>query len=67
MITVNRDVEVLMLGGLQETRKIDKSSSRFYTGSESQEESLSGPRSQSEAIRGKSSATAIWAETQVMG
>ena len=56
-----------MLGGLQETRKIDKSSSRFYTGSESQEESLSGPRSQSEAIRGKSSATAIWAETQVMG
>ena len=49
--------------GLQETDKMEKSEPRFYTGSESQEKSLSGPRSQSEAIRGKSSATAIWAET----
>ena len=53
--------------GLQETDKMEKSKPRFYTGSESQEKSLSGPRSQSEAIRGKSSATAIWAETHTPG
>ena len=50
--------------GLQETGKMEKSEPRFYTGSESQEKSLSRPRSQSEAIRGKSSATAIWAEAR---